>query len=150
MDLTVQKRLAADVLKCSSKRVVFDPARVTDIKEAITKKDIKSLVGEGIISEKQKKGISRGRARKTLVKKRKGLRSGPGRRKGKHNARTPRKTEWIKRIRHQRQFLQELKQKKFIDPSVFTQLYGKAKGGFFRSKRHIKIYIDENRLANKK
>ena len=44
MELKVQKRLSAQVMGCSEKRVIFDPARLNDIKEAITKKDIKLLV----------------------------------------------------------------------------------------------------------
>lgn len=147
MNLTVQKRLSASVLKCSKKRIALDPARLEDIKEAITKKDIKVLIGEGVITEKQKTGVSRVRARKTLVQKRKGLKKGPGKRKGKANARTSVKTVWMRQIRYQRDFLKELKDKGIITSQVFTVLYKRAKGGFFRSKRHIKIYIEENRLA---
>ena len=40
MNLNLQKRLAANVIGCSEKRVVFDPSRLEDIKEAITKTDI--------------------------------------------------------------------------------------------------------------
>jgi ribosomal protein L19E len=36
MMLKLQKRLASSVAGCSQKRVSFDPARVEDIKEAIT------------------------------------------------------------------------------------------------------------------
>lgn len=149
MELKVQKRLAGEVLGCSQKRVAFDPAKLEDIKEAITKRDIKSLVSEGIITEKQKAGVSRVRARKTLVQKRKGLQKGPGSKKGKRNARDPEKTRWIRKIRAQREFLHELKEKKLIEAKTFTSLYRKAKGGFFRSKRHIKIFVEENGLFRK-
>ena len=44
--LNVQKRLAAQILKCGRNRVRFDPDRLEDIKEAITKTDIRSLIGE--------------------------------------------------------------------------------------------------------
>ena len=73
-DLSLQKRLAADVLKVGLARVRFDPARLNDIKQAITKEDIRLLVKNGGISSVQKKGVSRVRARKTIVQKRKGLR----------------------------------------------------------------------------
>ena len=149
MELKVQKRLAAEVLNSSQKRIVFDPAKMADIKEAITRKDIKMLIADRVISEVQKRGVSRSRARKGIAQKRKGLRKGPGRRKGKHNARTPQKKEWIKHIRHQRAFLHELKDRKLIEPQTYVLLYRKAKGGFFRSKRHIKIYIEENGLFKK-
>ena len=43
------------------------------------------------------------------------------------------------KIRNQRKFLKELKDKKIISKEINTNLRSKAKGGFFRSKRHIKI-----------
>ncbi len=49
MKLTVQKRLAASLFKCSEKRVWFDEDRLADIKEAITKNDIKALISQGAI-----------------------------------------------------------------------------------------------------
>ncbi|MFP4118850.1 MAG: 50S ribosomal protein L19e [Candidatus Woesearchaeota archaeon] len=149
MKLTVQKRLAASVLGCSPKRVHFAPDRINDIKEAITKADIKSLVNDGTITKVPAKGVSRSRANKRLEQRRKGLQRGPGKRKGKKTAIVPRKSSWIARIRVQRDFLKELREKDIIDPAVFKDLYGKSKGGFFRSKRHIKIYIAENELARK-
>ncbi|MFH1915898.1 MAG: 50S ribosomal protein L19e [Nanoarchaeota archaeon] len=150
MELKVQKRLAGIILKCSPKRVSFDPEQLEEIKGAITKRDIRRLIGDGIITEKQKTGVSRVRARKRLSQKRKGLRKGTGHRKGSANARASKKTTWIQRIRHQRQFLLDLKTRKLITTKTFVLLYNKAKGGFFRSKRHIKIYIDENKLISKK
>ncbi|MFW6378871.1 MAG: 50S ribosomal protein L19e, partial [Nanoarchaeota archaeon] len=138
------------VLDCSPKRVHFAPDRINDIKEAITKADIKALINDGTISKIPEKGVSRARANKRLVQRRKGLQRGPGKRKGKPTATLPRKTSWISKIRVQRSFLKELREKEIIDRDVFKQLYAKSKGGFFRNKRHIKIYIEENELARKK
>ena len=56
---------------------------------------------------------------------------------------------WMTKIRVQRSFMKELKSKKIISETVFKDLYRKSKGGFFRSKRHIKIYLQEHNLANK-
>jgi len=58
MKLDVQKRIAASVLKCSPKRVIFDSTKLKEIKEAITRSDIRGLVIDGFISKKRKKGIS--------------------------------------------------------------------------------------------
>ena len=149
MKLTVQKRLAASVLSCSPKRVHLAPDRINDIKEAITKADIKSLIGEGTITKTPIKGVSRARANKRLVQRRKGLQRGPGKRKGKKTALVSRKDSWMSKIRIQRVFLKELREKEIISQTIFKDLYGKSKGGFFRNKRHIKIYIDENELARK-
>jgi large subunit ribosomal protein L19e len=149
MKLDTQKKIAARVLKTSPKRVKIDPARAEDLKEAITKTDLRGLVGDGAIKKVQKTGISRARANKTLKQKSKGQQKGPGSKKGKKTTHAPKKETWMKRIRAQRDFLKELKTKGLIDTKTFTNLYRKAKGGFFRSKKHIKLYIDEHRLISK-
>ncbi len=143
MKLNVQKRVVADSEKVSSKRVKLDPRRLSEIKEAITKKDLHDLMDEGAIKIVPKKGVSRSRARKHQKQKRKGRRRGPGTREGKAGARADTKETWTKRIRLQRKFLKELKDKEIISNQVYRELYMKAKGGFFRSKRHIKLYLDK-------
>ena len=149
MQLDNQKRLAAQVLKCSKKRVCFDQDRLEDIKEAITKADIRSLINDKTIKAKPVKGVSRARARKIAVQKRKGRRKGLGSRKGKKTARLPKKVAWMNKIRIQRNFIKEIRSKKIIAKSNYQTLYLKAKGGFFRSKRHIKLYIEEHNLVQK-
>lgn len=146
MILKLQKRLAATVLNCSPKRVVFDPARLEDIKEAITKTDIRLLVGEGAIAERPEKGVSRVRANKRKRQKSKGLRRGEGSRKGKATARRPKKQAWMDGIRAQRKFLKYLKGNNLLKPGAFKELYVKSKGGFFRSIKHIKLHIHEHDL----
>jgi len=143
MRLKNQKRLAASVLKCSEKRIRFDTDRLEDIKEAITKIDIKGLIKDEAIMKIHSKGVSRGRARKRLVQRRKGKQRGPGSKKGGRGARLPKKTEWINKVRSQRILLDTLKDKGVIDKALYRDLYLKSKGGFFRSKRHIKLYLEE-------
>lgn len=146
MKLVVQKRIASDVMKCSGKRIKFDLDRITDIKEAITKADVRSLVKEGAIKKLQKKGVSRVRAKKRQIQRSKGRQKGKGKRKGTAKARTPKKDAWMKKIRHQRSFIKELKEKSLVTNQVYRMLYLKTKGGFFRSKNHLKNYLDENKL----
>ena len=55
MKLNVQKSLAATVLKVSKHKVKFDQERLEDIKEAITKTDIRGLVSEGAVRKLPKK-----------------------------------------------------------------------------------------------
>ncbi len=148
MELKTQKRLAADLMKCSGKRIVFDNERLDEIKEAITKRDIHNLIRDKAISKKQSKGVSRARANKIKQQKSKGRMKGPGSRKGKHTARLPSKKNWINKVRLQREIIKELKDKKRITNEVHKMLYRKIGGGFFRSKNHIKIYIKENELLN--
>jgi large subunit ribosomal protein L19e len=149
MKLNVQKRIAAQIIKGSSKRVKFDVTKLEDIKKAITKQDIKSLIEDGVITALPKRGVSKGRARAVHAQQKKGLKRGQGSRKGKANARENKKRTWINKIRLQRSFLQELKDKKAINNETFRMLYAKAKGGFFRSKRHIKLYLaDQGTFKN--
>jgi large subunit ribosomal protein L19e len=150
MKLKIQRRLAAGLLKCSENRIVFDNTRLEDIKEAITKADIKSLIANKIISKKPLVGVSRVRARERKKQKRKGKRRGLGSRKGKKTARLPKKKAWIIKIRVQRGFIRLLRDKGVITIKGYHELYSKAKGGFFRSKRHIKMYMEERGLAKNK
>jgi len=143
MQIKIQKRLAAQLLKASKNDIWLDSGRLDEIKEAITKADIKSLIKDKAIKSKKRVGISRHRARKRDVQKRKGRRSGPGSKKGGKYARLSKKNSWINRIRIQRSFLQNLRNKEVIDKSSYRSLYMKCKGGFFRSKRHIKVYMHE-------
>ena len=146
MELKVQKKLAGSVLKCSKSRIKFDTERLDEIKEAITKADIKALIIDHAISRKPVMNTSRFRARKKLIQKRKGRQKGEGSRKGKATARLPKKRRWINQVRIQREFLKYLNDNKIIEKKVYRDLYLKCKGGFFRSKRHLKLYIDEHGL----
>lgn len=146
MKLDNQKKIAAQILKCSRKKIWLDPERLSDIKEAITKADIRSLVKEGAVIRKPSRGVSRARARRILEQKRKGRQKGSGSRKGKRTARLRRKRGWINKIRAQRSLLRDLKDKDIIGKKTYSGLYRKAKGGFFRSKRHIMLFIKEHGL----
>jgi large subunit ribosomal protein L19e len=150
MMLKLQKKLAASVAGCSPKRIVFDPAKVEDIKEAITKTDIRLLIGDGTINVLPARGVSRGRANQIQLQKRRGLRRGAGSRKGKATARTPRKETWVKKIRAQRLFLKSLQEASIITHDIYRDLYSRAGGGYFRSINHIKIYMNEHSLTQKK
>jgi large subunit ribosomal protein L19e len=151
MRLTNQKTIASKVLKCSPDRVWVAPERIADVKEAVTRQDIKALISDGLIAKKQKTGQSRVRARLRLIQRRKGRRKGQGSRKGKKTARgDTKKTLWINKIRVQRKLIRELKTKKLIDVSTYQILLARAKGGFFRSQRHIKLYVGEKNLIQTK
>jgi large subunit ribosomal protein L19e len=150
MKLKLQKRLASIIFKGSKKRVRFETEVLDEIKEGLTKDDVRGMIKRGLITINQKKGVSRVRAKKNASQRAKGLRRGSGKRKGSKNARLPDKEIWMVKIRLQRAFLKELYDKKYLDAATYRNLYKKAKGGFFRSKRHIKIYVDDNKLALKK
>ncbi len=149
MMLDVQKRLAADILKCSPKRVKFTDERLNDIKESITKADLRGLINDGAIYKIPTRGISRYWAKERRFQQKKGRQKGFGARKGKKTARTVPKDTWMNKIRAQRGFLMELKEKGMLDTPVWRDLYMKSKGGFFRSVRHIKLYATEHGMIKK-
>ena len=69
MKLDVQKKLAAKILKCSSKKIFLDMTRADDLKESITKKDIRALIKEGAIKKTKTQEKSRVRAKKIRKQK---------------------------------------------------------------------------------
>lgn len=149
MNLSVRRRIAAKALKCGLDKVKFDSSSLDSIKDAITTFDIKQLIGQGKITKDQTNAQSRGRARQVRKQKSKGRQRGQGSRKGKSTARLGKKDVWMSRIRLQRKFIKELKEKSLIENSVYHNIYAKAKGGFFRSKNHIKLYLEEKKLFKK-
>ncbi len=150
MMLKTQKRIAADVLKCSPKKLVFDTERLSEIKEAITKQDIKALISDGAIKRVRSNEQSRSRARIRASQRAKGRQRGHGSRKGSAAARLPGKLKWIGKIRLQRDFLRQMRESQAITRQTYRDLYMKSKGGFFRSRRHIELYIREHGLGQKK
>ena len=149
MKLSVQKKIASKVLGCSPKRVKLTPNNLTAISKAITRHDVSGLIHSGLIEKVPKRGVSRVRARHNAKQRRKGLQHGPGNKKGKPNSRVSSKSLWMIKIRLFRSFLKELKEKQILTAENYKNLYNKAKGGFFRNKRHMKIYIDEHNLGKK-
>lgn len=144
MNLRAQKRMAATLLKTGLNRVWFDDDRLTEVKEAITKADIRALIKDKAIQAKPEQGNSRYRIRKLKKQKSKGRRKGKGSRTGKKTARLSSKESWMAKIRTQRDLIKTLREKLLIDCSTYRMLYRKSKGGFFRSRRHIKLYLTEH------
>lgn len=144
--MMLQKRLAADILKCSPDRVSLDPSSLADIREAITKADIKGLINKGLISKSPVRGTSKVRVRKTAAQKRKGRRRGHGSRKGSFNARADAKSVWMSNVRAQRELLKRVRDNGHISTAGYRTIYAKVKGGFFRSTRHMKLFMEEQGL----
>lgn len=141
-DLASQKRIVASILKCGVNRVWFDPERLSDIENAISREDLRGLVTDGAIKARQKKGVSRGRAREKMSKRSYGHCKGPGRRKGAAGARNGSKRAWIQKIRAIRKALIALRDAKTIDRHMYRILYRKAAGGQFRSVAHMKAQLE--------
>lgn len=140
-DLRNQKRMAADLLKCGEHRVWIDPLHNEEVAQAITREDIRGLIKDGTIQKEQKEGTSRARARKLQKQKDKGRRRGPGSRKGAKGGRQSSKKKWIQNIRAIRRTLRTLRDEGHIDRSVYRKYYRKAKGGEYRSKKHLLSHL---------
>ena len=147
VNLAKQKRIAAHVLKVGEGRVWIDPEATADVAEAITREDIRGLIKEGSITVKQKKGVSRARARVRTTQKSLGRRKGHGSRKGAKGARASRKKRWITKIRALRRRLRELRDGGYVDKTTYRTLYNKANGGEFRNVAHLNDYITTKELT---
>ncbi|RLF08814.1 MAG: 50S ribosomal protein L19e [Thermoprotei archaeon] len=146
MQVDVQKKIAAKILKVGVSRVWIDPSQLDRVSTAITRENVRSLIKEGVIKKLPEEGVSKGRHRKIAKQKRKGLRKGPGSRKGPV---VDEKLLWMNKIRAIRKFLKTLRKRKVITPRVYRQLYKMAKGGVFDSVRQVKTYIKEHELARR-
>jgi len=140
-DLSNQRRMAAQILKCGQGRVWIDPASETEIADAVTRADIRSAIKARVIRRKPIQGTSRVRARLHAAEVAKGRHSGPGSRRGTPLARVPKKERWMRRIRAQRELLAELRDTKKIPPAAYRAFYRRAKGGMFRSRAHLLINL---------
>lgn len=142
----LQKRLAAAIFKCSPQRVRFSTEHQKEISEAITRADVRTLISQGIITRLAVGGISNGRRKLVMKQLAKGRRRGAGSRKGRANARQAGGQDWTTRVRVQRDLLHRLRDREKISDENYKMLYGKIKGGFFRSERHMKLYMEEQNL----
>lgn len=136
-----QKRMAAEILKCGMQKIWIDPKELEDVSKAITKADVRRLIKKGIIKKKTPNEQSRGRARKIMEQKKLGRRRGRGSKKGKKLAKTTKKKEWIKTIRPLRKSLKELRDSGALTANQYRKLYLMAKGGRFRNKSHLNLFI---------
>ena len=141
-DVASQKRIVAALLKCGVNRVWFDPDRISDIENAISREDLRGLITDGAIKAHQKKGVSRGRARARIAKRSYGHRKGAGKRKGAAGARNPSKKAWVQKIRAIRKVLVELRDAGTIDRHLYRVMDRKAAGGQFRSVAHMKAQME--------
>jgi large subunit ribosomal protein L19e len=134
MKLDKKKDLAVRTLKVGKGRIVFNANRMDDIKEAITKQDIKDLVQDNAITIKQIKGSKKKAIRKTR------RRSGSVRKKV-----NTRKQDYVKQTRKLRSYLSTLKKQNIITPELFTELRKEIRARTFRSLSQMKDKIKEEK-----
>lgn len=129
MKLDKKKALAAKVFNVGKSRILFVEPRLAEIKEAITKEDIKALHQEGAILIKEIKG------RKTVVRKKRRLQ---GNIKVHVNKR---KQEYVKLTRKLRAYVADLQKSKVLSADEVKSIRKKIKNKDFKSKAQLKDYI---------
>ena len=130
MNLSKKKELAARALKVGKERIMFVSGRLDEIKEAITKQDIRDLQEEGAIIIKKIKG------RKKNLKKKTRRSTGNIRKKVKK-----RKQEYVKITRKLRSFVAEMKKQGKLSKEDVKEIRKKIRNRLFKSKAHLRDYI---------
>jgi large subunit ribosomal protein L19e len=135
MTNNLQKKLASQILKVGTSKVWLDPSKVKDIDAGITKADIRRFIQKGWIkSLPEKVAMPREKGKR---------RRGAGRRKGSKYAKLSRKRRWMNTVRPLRRMLVELRAARQIDNATYRNLYMLVKGGMFRSRSHLRIYLEQ-------
>lgn len=139
---SLQKRLASKILKVGTTRVWLDPKQKKDIEGAITSADVRKMIQKGYI--KRLPSVV------SMPKELRARRRGQGSKKGKKYSLITSKRKWISTVRPLRRMLKELKRTEQIDNQTFKHLYKLVKGGTFRSRSHLRIYLEQHGLSKKK
>ncbi len=130
MNLRKKRELAARTLGVGKEKLVFTRSRLEEIKEAITKQDIKDLVQEGAIRIKPPKG-----RRKTVKRKR---RRGPG--KIKKTVRN-RKKGYVIITRKLRSYAKEMENQGLVSREQVREIRKNIRNRGFKTKAHLKEHI---------
>ncbi|MBI2044021.1 hypothetical protein HYT24_01520 [Candidatus Pacearchaeota archaeon] len=129
MNLSKKKELAARTFNVGKGRIVFIPSRINEIKEAITKQDMRDLMNEGAITIKNIKG-----SRKKVRRK---SRSAGNIRKKVRNT----KREYMILTRKLRGYIKEMKNTGKVSREVYLDVRKKIRNRFFKSKANLKEYL---------
>ncbi len=130
MNLRTKTNLAKKVLGVGKGRIVFVESRLDEIKEAITKQDIRDLKEEGAIIVKEGKGKKKNPCRRN--------KRGPGNIKKSVNKR---KQEYVIMTRKLRSYVSELKKRGKLSREEVIEIRKRIRNRSFRSKAHLNEYI---------
>jgi len=130
MNLRRKKSLAARTLKVGKERISFLASRLEEIKEAITKQDIKDLQAEGAIRIKEITGQKR-------IQRKSRRRSQGNVRKKVNN----RKRIYVISTRKLRGHVAEMKKNEHISKEEAKEIRKKIRNRIFKSKAHLKEHI---------
>lgn len=145
VNIKKKRELVARILGVGANRIRFEPDRLEDVGDSITRENIRSLVDGGAIWTVQRRGTSRGRSvDKKSVWKIHG--KGQGSKKGKRTARVGKKEVYVVRVRSMRYHLRVLKERKDITNEIYWNLYKKVNGGQVRSLAHLRDLVKEAKV----
>ena len=130
MNLRSKKELAAKALKVGKERIAFVDSRRDEIKEAITKQDIRDLHADGAIKVKEIKG------RKVVPRKKKRKSTGNVRKKV-----NTRKQDYVIMTRKLRGYTREMLKLGNISKEDAKEIRKRIRNRAFKSKAHLKEYI---------
>lgn len=133
------------ILKTGQKNVWMDPEKREDIQGCMTKEDVRQQIAQGSIKKMTRIGQSKGRTRKLKAKRKRGRKRGFGKRRGTRKTRVQKKKTWINSVRAQRKHLKELQKNKKVTKKQYSEIYRLIKGGYFKGKRYIELYLKEQK-----
>ena len=143
VNLRLQRRLSASILKVGAKRVWMDPNEVNEIAIANSRKAVRKLIKDNFIFKKKINMHSRQRARLRKAEVRQGRHTGLGKRRGAAEARMPQKVLWIRRQRTLRRLLKKYRESKKIDKHLYHQLYLDCKANQYKSKKNLADAVEK-------
>lgn len=132
MKLETKKDLVARTLNVGKNRIIFNTARLSELKEAITKQDIRDLQASGAIHIKELRG------RRTMKPRKTRKRAGSIKKKVKGG-----KTGYVIMTRKLRSYLSYLKKTKQISQEDFLTIRKEIRASAFRSLAHMKERISQ-------
>lgn len=143
VNIRKKRELVARILGVGANRVRFEPDKLDDVADSITRENIRSLIDNGSIWTVQPKGTSRRRAQeKRLVWKIRGR--GPGSKKGLKTARVGKKSVYVARVRSMRYHLKVMKDRNDISRDLYWRVYKKVNGGQVRNLSHLREIVKES------
>jgi large subunit ribosomal protein L19e len=144
VNIRKKRELIARMLGVGANRVRFEPDKLDEVADSITRENLRSLIKSGTIWTVKPKGTSRARAEAKLVIRRKHGR-GAGSKKGKKSARTGKKELHVIKVRSMRYHLKVLKDRNDINRETYWSLYKKVSGGQMRSLAHLRDLIKQSK-----